>query len=627
MLIAEGLYLLGGRRRIAGTPMAPLTKDASEATNSATEASGSNRGAAAKTEQAGHLRSDAVSLEVPVKVHGSRVTEVVREITPHTEPFEEQTSTMIVFPQGAVIRMSTSVSVGQMLVVTNSKTRQDAICRVVKVRTFSNLQGYVEVEFTHKQPGYWNVYFPSEGPAIANKPAQPTAAEPAVPTIRKPPAASESDISWAPALPANAVAEKPVEAEAFSPAIKPASAPPPAVSTNKPEPSFISIGSQEQVQLAASTITPAPPTPVTSSFDTLKKAPAQEKAHVGSVISFPSGSAVESPSTKEVPVARTHPAAATSDEIVSSTFGSLSGGSTLTTKHLTSAEVHEAALDSNAGASAHPKTPSGQNWILIAACVTLLFAAVGAGVFYVRMQAANTNSTKSNPPAPTQPAAAANVSAPQVPAVSGSSAQISNPSRAAVASTPPSIIVNGNAPAENHGSPVSTSRPTSVAKQDTPHVTSDMMNATLNSHPVSSQRADGGQADAAPSLDGVAAPASANGAMPGGMGSSEVASPPEPEVKPEGPVKIGGLVREPRLVSSVLPVYPLFAKEAHIEGDVVIKTTIDKNGAVTHMEVISGPAMLRQPALEALGRWKYEASRLNGQPISVQLLVTLKFHR
>src|ERR1700678_3772505 len=169
MDISEESYLLGGRRT-AGTTMAPLTKDTSEVTNSAAEAGGSNR-APAKASPAGHLRSDAVSLEVPVKVHGSRVTEVAREITPHTEPFEEQTSTMIVFPQGAVIRMSTSVNVGQMLVVTNLKSRQDAICRVVKVRTFSNLQGYVEVEFTHAQPGYWGVLFPSEGAAQTVEPA------------------------------------------------------------------------------------------------------------------------------------------------------------------------------------------------------------------------------------------------------------------------------------------------------------------------------------------------------------------------------------------------------------------------------------------------------------------------
>jgi len=37
--------------------------------------------------------------------------------------------------------------------------------------------------------------------------------------------------------------------------------------------------------------------------------------------------------------------------------------------------------------------------------------------------------------------------------------------------------------------------------------------------------------------------------------------------------------------------------------------------------------MLRQSALDALGRWKYEPSKLDGQPVSVQMLVTIKFHR
>jgi outer membrane biosynthesis protein TonB len=45
------------------------------------------------------------------------------------------------------------------------------------------------------------------------------------------------------------------------------------------------------------------------------------------------------------------------------------------------------------------------------------------------------------------------------------------------------------------------------------------------------------------------------------------------------------------------------------------------------MEIVSGPAMLRQPALEALRRWKYKPSTLNGEPVPVTILVTLKFHR
>src|SRR6202050_4621246 len=483
MLISEEPHLLGGRRS-AGITMAPLTKDTSEVTNPAAEAGSSNRGTPAKASPAGHLRSDAVSLEIPVKVHGSRVTEVVREITPHTEPFEEQTSTMIVFPQGAGIRMSTSVNVGQMLVVTNLKSRQDAICRVVKVRTFSNLQGYVEVEFTHKQPGYWSVYFPSEGPATANKPAQPAAP-----------------------APAPAVTEKPAEATSFSPAIKPAVADPQIDSPIKPEPSFISIGLQEQVQPAASTITPAPPAPIIPSFETLKKAPAPEKANEGNVINFPSASVVAHPSAishpdshapapalssmQEVHVGSAGSAelaATMSDESVRSSFGSLSGGATLSAQRPGSAAASDDALDSYSGASAKSKTPAGQNWILIAAVITLLFIAIGAGVFYVRMQSANGSSPKSGPPTLTQPPSAANLNAPKTPEVSAASAQVSNPTRAAIANPSPSIIVNGNAPAEKHDSPVSGNRPGPASKQDAPHVTSDMMNATLNSHPVSSQR-------------------------------------------------------------------------------------------------------------------------------------------
>src|SRR5580658_2897696 len=171
--------------------MAPLTKDMLEVTNSATDTNKLKSGTPAKTDQAaGHLRADAVSLEVPVKVHGSRITEVARDVTPHTEPFEEQTSTMIVFPQGSVIRMSTAVTVGQMLVVTNLKTRQDAICRVVKVRTFTNMQGYVEVEFTHKQEGYWGVQF--------------SAGSPAAPVATAPPAVSTSPVIPAPVVSAPA---------------------------------------------------------------------------------------------------------------------------------------------------------------------------------------------------------------------------------------------------------------------------------------------------------------------------------------------------------------------------------------------------------------------------------------
>src|ERR1700751_3561911 len=151
--------------------MAPLTKDSVEVAGPAASTPVLQGGTQGKPTSS--LRADALSLEVAVKVHGSRVIEVARGTAPRTEPFEEQTVTMIVFPLGAVLRMSTVVNVSQMLVLTNLKTKQDSICRVLKVRPNANQGSYVEVEFTHRQPGYWGIQFPSEGPAASVTVAPP----------------------------------------------------------------------------------------------------------------------------------------------------------------------------------------------------------------------------------------------------------------------------------------------------------------------------------------------------------------------------------------------------------------------------------------------------------------------
>ncbi len=620
--------------------MAPLTKDTLEATNSASEANKLKSGNAAKAEQpAGHLRADAVSLEVPVKVHGSRVTEVVREVTPHTEPFEEQTTTMIVFPQGAVIRMSTAVSVGQMLVVTNSKSRQDAICRVVKVRTFSNLQGYVEVEFTHKQPGYWNVYFPSDGPPSANRPSQPVAVETAPPTAKTAPVTPSSEISWAPAPAPEPVAQKQAEPDPFPPAIKPPAFPAPNASAPKPEAPFISIGTQEAVQPPASTITATPAPPVTPRLEVVKNAPTPLTTNASSVIeslsappalatptiSSPDSHTVAASSASEALAESAPVAAASSPSVVRSTFGSLSGGATLSANRTDSAEVAEPALHSSTEVFADKKSPSGQNWMLIGVSVAVLAAAVVIGAIYFRPQPSTRTTAVPSPAALTQAADATNTNTTQPAGPSAATSPAPLSSRDAATNIRPSIVVNGNAPTETHDAPVSANRP-AAAKPSTSSVTPGMMSATLNAHPVSSQRANGGPNDAAPSVDTMAAPSAASNALPG-MGSSDVASPPVPEIKPDGPVKIGGQVKEPKLVSSALPIYPAIAKSSNVQGDVVIRATIDKNGHVAHMEVVSGPALLRQSALDALSRWKYEPSKLDGQPVSVQMLVTIKFHR
>jgi protein TonB len=67
--------------------------------------------------------------------------------------------------------------------------------------------------------------------------------------------------------------------------------------------------------------------------------------------------------------------------------------------------------------------------------------------------------------------------------------------------------------------------------------------------------------------------------------------------------------------------------QAMVDGDVVIHAVIDKNGNVTEATVISGPMMLQNSALDAVRRWKYAPSTLNGEPVSADTTVTVKFRR
>ena len=99
-----------------------------------------------------------VALEVPVKVNGARAVEGSEK----REPFSETTATVLVLANGAVIRLSSSVEPGQLLFLTNEKTRKEVVCQVVKSKNYRNVSGYVELEFTEPVLGFWGMRFPGE---------------------------------------------------------------------------------------------------------------------------------------------------------------------------------------------------------------------------------------------------------------------------------------------------------------------------------------------------------------------------------------------------------------------------------------------------------------------------------
>jgi len=95
--------------------------------------------------------------------------------------------------------------------------------------------------------------------------------------------------------------------------------------------------------------------------------------------------------------------------------------------------------------------------------------------------------------------------------------------------------------------------------------------------------------------------------------------------EPAAPVPVGGDVKPAKLIKSVQPVYPQMAKTQHVSGNVQIDALIDADGNVGAMKVLSGPALLREAALQSLKQWKYQPAELNGQPTSMHLTVTLQF--
>jgi TonB family protein len=72
-------------------------------------------------------------------------------------------------------------------------------------------------------------------------------------------------------------------------------------------------------------------------------------------------------------------------------------------------------------------------------------------------------------------------------------------------------------------------------------------------------------------------------------------------------------------------VSPEIARVARVQGDVVMKALIDKTGDVIHLDVLSGPPMLTESALDAVQQWKYRPYLLQGQTVQVETQITVTF--
>lgn len=80
-----------------------------------------------------------------------------------------------------------------------------------------------------------------------------------------------------------------------------------------------------------------------------------------------------------------------------------------------------------------------------------------------------------------------------------------------------------------------------------------------------------------------------------------------------------------RILRQVTPVYPPMAKMAHLQGQVVIRMTIDTNGVPVQVETVSGQEVFKGSAADAARQWRFAPAMQNGQPVAATFLLTLNF--
>src|SRR5271156_750720 len=133
-------------------------------------------------DSAGH--DQATVLEVPVTIQGAKHVEGSEQ----RQIFTETTKTTIVFGNGAVVNLSSKVTQGQCVFLRNDRTGREILCKVLEWRQVAE-SGYADLEFTTRDPNFWDAPVMQE-PAVA----APVVATPAVPAPAPKPAEAQEKV-------------------------------------------------------------------------------------------------------------------------------------------------------------------------------------------------------------------------------------------------------------------------------------------------------------------------------------------------------------------------------------------------------------------------------------------------
>jgi protein TonB len=550
----------GGTRTLA---MAGKTNESANSSSLSLAHALGQGGAAAdqNAEAQASPRTDAIGIEIPVVLYASRYSAAGRGVSKAPPPVREETRTVIVFAQGAVVRLTATLSVGEMVVLTNQHTGADVLCRVGAVKTQPGVQNYVDLEFTQRAPGFWEDRLAagtsarSEGPTFES----PMLA----PQLTKQESGSPSWLSTEPVL----------NPGSLSSGSTPASRPAPSTMPSTPFAIESPRGSSAGTGLAMPQAANAALGPSAS-----------RRAAQSDPLTFAGG---QMDWTRQSPPKSKKGIWVAAAAVV--VAGVLAGGFLLIHHRGSTSPASGAGI--TVAAPSAPVQPSDSTQTDAAQAAT---------------DAESTPSTAEGPVE--KPRWVPDTPKHEEPQAEAAHAEDGTQPTAAPALTPAPAAAPRSTP-----QPPASRRPTIPVGNLAAPIAKAPVTASSNEPPPVLVAQDNGAAEGVlrsgvlSGASGVEAPT----AFPGVV---------IPTVRPSG-----GRIQMPKLISSPDPKYPAAARSQSAEGVVAMDALVDATGKVTEVKVISGPTTLREAAADAVRKWKYEPARLDGLPTAVHTNVSITF--
>ncbi len=90
--------------------------------------------------------------------------------------------------------------------------------------------------------------------------------------------------------------------------------------------------------------------------------------------------------------------------------------------------------------------------------------------------------------------------------------------------------------------------------------------------------------------------------------------------------RVGGMVQAIKLISKVEPAYPADAQAEGVEGTVLLRAVVSKNGSLLHIKPVNdADQRLVNAAIAAVSLWQYQPTLLNGEPVEVITTIAVTF--